>query len=113
MHPRRDPNAIPLWGKWLIAILLGAIATALLLSSIEMEQAISAAEAIYTLVFSLAIIAIIGGFYVLPAFIAHGTPRFAAILVLNLAFGWTLIGWIAALIWSLAEVGTLNKKSVP
>ena len=110
MHPRHDPNAIPLWGKWLIAALLGAIVLALILSSIEMEEFLAATQSIYSLLYGLVIISIIGGLYVLPAFLAYGTPRFAAILVLNLAFGWTLIGWIAALIWSLAEVGSRKKS---
>jgi hypothetical protein len=44
--------------------------------------------------------------YILPAFIAerrkhqHKTP----ILILNLFLGWTLIGWVAALVWAAMPV---------
>ena len=43
--------------------------------------------------------------YFLPAFVAflnrhHNT---GAIFVLNLLLGWTLLGWIAALVWSCAK----------
>ena len=41
--------------------------------------------------------------YFLPAAIAVLRPHqsAAAILVLNLLLGWTVLGWIVALIWSL------------
>jgi hypothetical protein len=44
-----------------------------------------------------------GIFYFLPAFIAsmRGHRNTAGIFLLNLFFGWTLIGWVLALIWSV------------
>lgn len=41
----------------------------------------------------------------IPAFIAHvqGHPRASAITLLNVLAGWTIIGWIAALIWALSK----------
>lgn len=40
--------------------------------------------------------------YMLPTLIAHSRehPRRAAIGVLNIAFGWTLIGWILLFLWA-------------
>ena len=43
--------------------------------------------------------------YLLPAWLAWDTKRFAAIFVLNLFLGWTLVGWAAALAWTLVERG--------
>jgi hypothetical protein len=40
--------------------------------------------------------------YFLPAIIAHNKRDFTAILLVNLFFGWTVIGWIVALIWACA-----------
>jgi hypothetical protein len=40
--------------------------------------------------------------YFLPSCLAHESKNFGQILVLNLLLGWTIIGWIVALIWSLA-----------
>ena len=42
--------------------------------------------------------------YFAPAILAliRGHVSFWAILVLNVALGWTLLGWFVALIWSLA-----------
>ena len=48
----------------------------------------------------------LGGFaYLLPGYIAafRNTPRFASILGLNLFAGWTVLGWIATLIWSFVD----------
>lgn len=43
------------------------------------------------------------GLYILPAAIAllRKKRNAEAILVLDLLLGWTIIGWIVALIWSL------------
>lgn len=43
--------------------------------------------------------------YVLPGYIAKskGHPSANAILLLNIAFGWTVIGYFGALIWSLTN----------
>jgi hypothetical protein len=40
--------------------------------------------------------------YFLPSCLSHDSKNFAQILALNLLLGWTIIGWIVALIWSLA-----------
>ncbi|NIJ49669.1 superinfection immunity protein [Rhizomicrobium electricum] len=43
------------------------------------------------------------GVYLLPTWIAFGQKHHSrgAILALNLLLGWTLLGWIGALVWSL------------
>lgn len=43
--------------------------------------------------------------YFIPAFIARGSkhPRMDAIAILNLLLGWTVLGWIGALIWALSK----------
>ena len=43
--------------------------------------------------------------YLFPSFLAHtkshhNTP---AIFALNILLGWTLIGWVAALVWALTR----------
>ncbi len=44
--------------------------------------------------------------YLLPTLIAAArrTQNRIAILSLNLLLGWTLIGWVVALVWSLSRV---------
>ena len=43
--------------------------------------------------------------YFLPAIVAFGIGKrnAAAILILNLFLGWTLIGWVAALVWCVMQ----------
>ena len=48
-----------------------------------------------------ALILIVLVIYFVPSIIAKGKPNFAAIFMLNLLLGWTVLGWIGALIWSL------------
>ncbi|MPZ77983.1 MAG: superinfection immunity protein [Deltaproteobacteria bacterium] len=53
------------------------------------------------------LILIVGGFplYILPFIIARirGAEHRTGILWVNLLFGWTVLGWLAALIWSVTE----------
>jgi len=44
-------------------------------------------------------------FYFLPAFIAllRGKRNAGALAVLNLLLGWTLVGWVVALVWALTN----------
>ncbi|KXX63885.1 superinfection immunity protein [Marichromatium gracile] len=45
--------------------------------------------------------------YVLPGLIAHdrGLSRRLRITVINVLFGWTLVGWVAVLFWALLGDG--------
>jgi hypothetical protein len=44
-------------------------------------------------------------FYFVPTFIAvtRGHPNTAAIVALNILLGWSFLGWVAALVWSLTS----------
>ncbi len=48
---------------------------------------------------------IIAGFYYLPAVIAkqRDANNVGVIFRINLLFGWTVLGWIAAFIWAILE----------
>ena len=52
--------------------------------------------------------------YFLPAYIAHKRkhPSFGGILLLNILLGWTLIGWLGALIWASASTGTATTVQI-
>jgi hypothetical protein len=51
------------------------------------------------------VLLLIAVFYFLPAVIANqrDTTHLGAIFIINLLFGWTILGWIAALIWAVVE----------
>ncbi len=51
------------------------------------------------------VIVIIGFIYFIPAFIAHANDKKNknAITVLNIFLGWTLVGWVVALVWALCK----------
>ena len=42
--------------------------------------------------------------YFLPAIVAtrRGIPSSAGVFVLNLFLGWTIVGWIVALVWAVS-----------
>ena len=39
--------------------------------------------------------------YFLPSILGRNKRNFAAIFILNLLLGWTIIGWLVALIWAV------------
>lgn len=48
----------------------------------------------------------LGILYFIPAFVAAGRahPNTGSILALNLLLGWSVLGWVAALVWSLSAI---------
>jgi hypothetical protein len=40
--------------------------------------------------------------YFLPSIIGHKKRDFAGIFIVNFLFGWTVIGWIIAMVWACA-----------
>jgi hypothetical protein len=64
----------------------------------------SDATAFFWVVLALAV-------YMAPAFVAgfRNHPNTAAITVLDLLLGWTFLGWVVALVWSL----TANTEGEP
>jgi CHASE2 domain-containing sensor protein len=48
---------------------------------------------------------ILAALYLLPTYIAYrrNHDNRVPIMVINLLFGWSLIGWVAALAWSLTN----------
>ena len=53
----------------------------------------------------LILLIIMGIIYFVPTIVANNRNhrQFTAIFILNLFFGWTFIGWVAALIWSVTN----------
>jgi Superinfection immunity protein len=41
--------------------------------------------------------------YFLPSIISHQKQSFAGIFFVNLLLGWTVIGWIVALVWACTD----------
>jgi len=48
---------------------------------------------------------IVLGLYFTPVFVASSRdhPNTGAILALNILLGWTLLGWVAALVWAMTS----------
>lgn len=51
--------------------------------------------------------------YLLPGLIAYGRKHHqsGAILMLSLVLGWTLIGWLVALVWASTQVRKLENAT--
>lgn len=41
--------------------------------------------------------------YFLPSVVGRKKRNFGAILILNLFLGWTVVGWVAALVWAVTK----------
>jgi len=51
--------------------------------------------------------------YFLPTIIGHDKRDVMAIFVVNLLFGWTVIGWFVALIWACSAERYIPVRTVP
>jgi hypothetical protein len=49
----------------------------------------------------LIFVAVITAIYFLPTIVAWGKPQAGTVFLLNLFLGWSLIGWVVALLWAL------------
>ncbi len=60
------------------------------------------------IIFGFMILIILGVLYFLPTIVANLTNKgnTAAIAMLNLLLGWTVVGWIVCLVWAL----TIDKE---
>jgi hypothetical protein len=54
---------------------------------------------------SLILLILAAIFYFIPVVIAskRDTQHFGTIFFINFVFGWTVLGWVAALIWAIVE----------
>lgn len=54
----------------------------------------------------LALLALLIGCYFIPAVIAftRGHHNRVAIFILNLLLGWTVLGWVAAIVWACTAI---------
>jgi len=50
----------------------------------------------------LIILAISALLYFLPSILGRNKKSFTSILLLNIFLGWTLIGWVVALVWAVS-----------
>lgn len=63
---------------------------------------------------TLLFIIIVGGsVYFLPTLMAIGTSRFAAALAVNLFLGWTLIGWVVAVVIAVTAKPARRMRACP
>ena len=49
---------------------------------------------------TIAVIAVAAPLYVLPVIIGRNHPHVTGIALLTLLLGWTVLGWIGALVWA-------------
>jgi len=82
---------------WLLIALVGVLAA---ISSIAIRNDSSMVG------YALLLGSLAGLIYFMPAFIAarRSHPNATAIVVLNVVAGWTFLGWVGALTWSLIRI---------
>lgn len=50
--------------------------------------------------------------YFIPSIIAYRKVNFSGILILNIFLGWTILGWIGALIWAVVDKTPAQLKHI-
>ena len=85
----------------LITVVVGSLIAYLVVTS-DRPSELENPEQIGNQVMGFALLLLLMIFYLLPFVLAlqRGHPSILAVFALNLLLGWTLIGWIVALIWA-------------
>ena len=87
------------WRKWIILLtLIGIFPLILLWNPENITSMLSNTEEAFLMLLVMI-------FYYFPSIIAHIRCKkdTMAIMALNLFLGWTLIGWVIALVWALKK----------
>ena len=63
----------------------------------------------------LSLLAVCSGGYFVPTLVAYCREHHnaGAIFFVNLLFGWTIIGWVIALLWSCSQVRSYGLRYAP
>lgn len=59
------------------------------------------------------IVLIVGVIYFLPSMVGSNKRNAGAIIALNFFLGWTVIGWVGALVWAMTEDDEPKKVILP
>ena len=59
-------------------------------------------------IIGLVVLAICVALYFLPSIVGKDKRNIGAIFTLNLLLGWTLIGWVVALVWAMTQEAPLQ-----
>ena len=61
------------------------------------------------------LVTVVGILYLIPTFVAHdrGHHQRSAIAALNVLLGWTFLGWVGALVWSLTATPGRGRDAPP
>jgi hypothetical protein len=87
------------WLPWVLSLLL-----ILLLFPKVMDAVASGILGIFAFIFLFLIVILLLAVYLLPTIIAKWNKdcqNIAAIFIINFVFGWTLLGWVTAMIMAL------------
>jgi hypothetical protein len=98
--PKATAAETPSSGKN-VALVLVIIAV---LAALGFVTAVSDKEDIHVNPVLVLFIGLAGGIlYFIPALLGSSKRQFPAILALNLLLGWSLFGWVGALVWALVK----------
>lgn len=85
---------------WAIAASL----TALAVFAISQPQKFSdSIQTLFASAISILAIGVVLAIYLAPAIIGRKKRHFNSLLVINIFLGWTLLGWVIALAWAVAD----------
>lgn len=86
-------------------ILFGLVILIILISFISILFGVSGEDAGAGAMLIAMAVGVGGAFYLMPAFIAgiRDAPNYSMILLINILAGWTVLGWIAMVIWAIVD----------
>lgn len=57
----------------------------------------------WSFLFGMVVLCLLLVVYCVPSIVARKKKYYQGILLLNMFFGWTIVGWVGALIWAVSS----------
>jgi hypothetical protein len=115
-EPPRKGEKVRLWAFFGIGtafVIIVGLAIYLIRNPIQIEERNlprldqGGVSAVFLFVLMVLVAIVLFGIYLLPTFVAAARKHrnLVAILIINLFLGWTLLGWVGALVWAVIVTG--------
>jgi uncharacterized protein (DUF983 family) len=99
-HLLTVPNAV--FSRRLLIVIAGVVGLIFIIWTQWSDRSLTS-EDFWSVFGTVVVIASAGVLYFFPSFVGRNKRNSSAILVLNFFLGWTLLGWVIALVWAVTK----------
>ena len=114
-RPRRRKSPVAMYVTIALSIIAGVTVLHAVTGGDTTDSAVSATTSLLSVAMAIMVFVVAVGIYIAPMIIANSRkhPNEAAIAVVNLLLGWTIVGYVVALAWAVIALPPEPPDSAP